>query len=336
MKILVLDADQGHNKRVTQSLGGDPKTELIFFDQISSLIETLNGLPQFEKSKAELEKIIADTNILLNKANENITSLTTAKDAKAKEAAMSQADVSVGKKLLDEVKTFDAKIKTESETKTKLEDVVSKKKAELEAISKKVLSSEQKKCNVLMVDRAFLGNKPLDWLNDFRSKITLLENKEVPIAVLGYNSELEYIYSIMVPGISDYFIKPVDLLLMKHNTAKLSGKTMEADDKVYEIQTKALVKVLSIAKVIKLSEFEMTAQVRSPFNPNELVELFADVFNMKKGERLLATCKKCDPDEAEKGFFVAVFSFVGLSPHIMNEIRKWLKIQYVNAKEKES
>lgn len=336
MKILILDADQGHNKRITQSLGSDPKTELIFFDQINSFVETLNGLPQFEKAKTELEKTIADTNVLLNKCKENLTALMTAKDAKAKEAAMPQSDAAIGKKLLDEVKNFDAKIKTETETKAKLEEVVSKKTAELEPISKKVLNAEQKKCNVLLIDRAFLGNKPLEWLNDLKSKITLSENKDVPIVVMGYNSELEYIYSIMVPGVSDYFIKPVDLLLMKHNTAKLSGKTMDADEKVYEIQTKALVKVLQIAKVSKLSEFEMTTQVRAPFNPNELVELFADVFNMKKGERILAMCKKCDPDETEKGLFVAVFSFVGLSPHIMNEIRKWLKTQYVNTKEKES
>lgn len=293
-------------------------------------------MPTFEKTKADLDKIIADTNVLLGKATENLNGLQTLRDNKAKEAAIPQADVNVAKKLAEEIKGIDLKIKTETETKKKLDEIVQKKTAELEPIAKKVLSAEQKKCSVLLIDRAFLGNKPFDWVNDLRAKITLPENKEVPIAVMGYNSELEYIYSIMVPGISDYYIKPVDLLLMKHNTAKLSGKTMEAEDKVYEIQTKALVKVLQIAKVVKLSEFEMTAQVRSPFNPKELVELFADVFNMKKGERILAMCQKCDPDETEKGQFAAVFSFVGLSPHIMNEIRKWLKSQYVNTKEKES
>jgi hypothetical protein len=280
--------------------------------------------------------VIADTNALLSKAVDNIKLLETSKAEKDAMMKANAANVPEAKKIEAEIKVIDGKLKTENETKAKLEDVVAKKNKEIEGIAKNILSAEAKKVSVLLVDRAFLGNTPAAWLADFRGKITLAENKEVPLVVMGYNSELEYIYSVVVPGISDYFIKPVDLLLLKHNTAKLSGKTMEAEDKVYEIQTKALVKVLQIAKVLKLSEFEMTTQVRSPFNPKELVELFADVFNMKKGERILAMCKQCDPDETEKGMFTAVFSFVGLSPHIMNEIRKWLKTQYVNTKEKES
>lgn len=321
MKIVVLDADQGHNKRVTQTLGGDPKTAIIFFERLEPFLEILNGSPLAEKKKQELEKMIADSNVLLAKANENITNLEKTKSEK---------------KLPEEIKPIEASISKEREVKSKLEEVVSVATKQLEPILKSILKPEEKKCSVAIVDRAFLGNNPLVWVTEFRNKIQLAENKEIPLVVMGYNSEIEYIHSVVVPGVTDYFIKPVDLLLLKHNIAKISGKTMDAEDKVYEIQTKALVKVLQVAKVSKLSEFEMTAQVRSPFNPKELVELFADVFNMKKGERILAMCKKCEPDPNDKSFYLAELSFVGLSPHIMNEIRKWLKIQYVNQKEKES
>ncbi len=346
MKILVLDADQGHNKRVSQALGGDAKTEIFYFDQLEPFVEVLNGLPLAEKKKAELEKMLADSNTLITKATENLNQLEKTKLEKSQAAealvkgssgSPNQADaITQAKKITEEVKIIESTIAKEKEVKNKLEEVTAKKSQELDLVNKSVLKAEAKKCSIVLIDRSYMGNNPLVWVAEFRNKIQLTENKEVPLVVLGYNSELEYIHSVVVPGVSDYFIKPVDLLLLKHNTAKLSGKTMDADDKVYEIQTKALVKVLQVAKVSKLSEFEMTAHVRSPFNPKELVELFADVFNMKKGERILAMCKSCEPDPNEKGFFTVLLSFVGLSPHIMNEIRKWLKTQYVNQKEKDS
>jgi response regulator RpfG family c-di-GMP phosphodiesterase len=183
------------------------------------------------------------------------------------------------------------------------------------------------------VDRSFLGNSPQAWVSEFRNAIQYKENQNIPIVVMGYNETPDYVQNTLVPGIRDYFVKPVDILLLKHNSAKISGKSSDGSDKIFELQTKSQIKLLKLINITKMSEFELEVQATSKFEVDEFVEFIADNFNMTKGGRLLARCNSCQPDASVKGFFSAQFSFVGLSPHSMNELRKWLKTQYVNAKQ---
>ena len=112
-------------------MGADPKTQLLFFDQIAPFIEILNGNPISEKNKADAEKVVADTNTLLSKTIENIKTLEASKLEKESAVKANAANVPEAKKFEAEVKVIEGKIKTEIETKAKLDDIIAKKVAEL-------------------------------------------------------------------------------------------------------------------------------------------------------------------------------------------------------------
>ena len=65
MKILILDIDEAHNKRVNLALSENPKTQITFFSQLDTVIEVLNGNPQAEVTVKELEKSLSDSTAVL-------------------------------------------------------------------------------------------------------------------------------------------------------------------------------------------------------------------------------------------------------------------------------
>lgn len=236
-------------------------------------------------------------------------------------------------KIEKDLKDVEGQIDKSNELLKKLQSTKATKEAELADLKSKTLKEDEKKVHLLLVDLGFVAPSANEWTQGLRDKITLRENKDVPIIFMGYNEDLIYIQKMLVPGVKDYFIKPVDVLLLKHNMTKLAGQNLDDASKIYEIESKAQIKILRTVEIKKMSEFEMTVLSPTEFKENEFIEFFADLFNMQKGGRLLARCMKSDPDATQKGAFRITFSFVGLSAHNMNEIRKWLRTQYVTQKQ---
>jgi hypothetical protein len=335
MKIILLDVDLVSNKKIESTLASETGLQLLIFSKMEQVVEILNGDPALDIKKVEIEKALADTGVMLKKVLESIeagqkrlqekrTLVTQLTDSPAHQA---QKPI-VAKEIAD----TEVQLKKADELRTKLEQLTVTRKGDLETLKSKAQTPENKKAHLLLVDRSFLGNSPAAWIDSLRGQITLPENKDIPVVAMGYNESTEYIKQTLVPGIIDYFVKPVDTLLLKHNAMKISGKTLDPAEKVYEIQTQGEIKLLRIAKTMKMSEFELELQSNGSFNPNEVIEFFADVFSDDKGGKLLGRCLKCEPDPNTKGFFIAHFSFVGMSPHAMNEMRKWLRLQYANLK----
>ena len=338
MKILVLDVDQAHNKKISLILGSAPDTQLVFFSQPESIIEILNGNPVAEQKKNEIQKLMADSKAILQKVSDTITNAQKKKQDKQEilKQAVASKDQANQSALEKEISEITNQITKESELKTKIETTLAGQQKSLDEILKTTISEDQKKCHLIMADRSFLGNKPATWVQEFRDKITYPDNKEIPLIVMGYNETLDHIRETIAPGVNDYFVKPVDALLLKHNAYKIAGKKLDSDEKTYELPTNAPIKLLQIATVIKMSEFEMDVQTRLQFKEKELGEFYADVFSKEKSARLLARCLKSEPDPNEKELFVTQFSFAGLSPANMTELRKWLRLQYVEIKQKSS
>ncbi len=335
MKVLLLDADLAHNKKIETSLGQDPKTQVHTFGRLEPLLEVLNGNPALELKQKELEKASADAiamakkmsdslDLLKNKITTKKTELQSQKDAKAAEDLLNKTS----KELAD----LEGQFAKGEEVRLKAEGVLANRQRELEEIKLAAPKAEDKKASLVLIDRAFLGNAPLAWITEFRNGISFPENKAVPIVILGYNDDIDYIKKTLVAGVTDYFVKPVDVLMLKHNTVMISGEKVDGESKVYELTTKSELKILRLGTITKMSEFELDVQTDNPFLKDEIVEFYADAFSGEKGGRILGRCLKCEPDSTDKAKHVTNFSFVGLSSHTMNELRKWLKLQYVAAK----
>lgn len=336
MKILLLDVDLAHNKKVESTLSQDPKTHVHTFARLEPMLEVLNGNPALELKQKEIEKSVSDAEAMSKKMAVALTEIKAKIDGKKMELdslKSNNAPADQINKVIEEISGFEGQYAKGDEVHKKTEFIVTTRKAELDNLKASSEKPEDKKADIILVDRAFLGNTPQQWMADFRNAVTSEGNKNVPLVVMGYNDDIDYIKKTLVPGISDYFVKPVDILMLKHNTTKISGGKLDSDQKVYELQTKSELKILRIGTVTKMSEFELDVQTDNAFQENEIVEFHADHFSGgEKGGRLLGRCLKCEADSTEKGKYVSNFSFVGQSPHSMNEMRKWLKLQYVNSK----
>lgn len=341
MKILILDVDEAHNKRVRLALGEIPNTQITFFNHLDEVLEILNGNPQADVKKKDLEKSLAESSAVLQKMKDTIASAeekkkTKMKDNLALKPGGDKALLAQKNALEKEINGMTSQISKAVELKTKMEELCFKKQTDLAEHQKSVLPEENKKIDLILVDRSFLGSKPEAWLKDLRSKIILADNQNVPVVTMGYNESLSYIRAFILAGVSDYFIKPVDILLLKNKASKIAKGEVEANDKVYELKTKTQINLLQQINIQKMSEFEMEVVSLHKFSEKECVELVADAFGVNSAGHLLATCLKSTPDPSGQGSYVTLFSFVGLLPQTMNELRKWLKRQYIEQKQKEN
>lgn len=336
MKVLLLDADQAHNKKIELALGQDSKTQIHAFARLEPLLEVLNGNPALEQKQRDLEKASLDATAMAKKMSESLEELKNKIATKKTELQQLQDTNSheEAKKAAQEVGNLESQYSKGEEVRTKAEAVLHSRQAELEHLKATAPKPEEKKASLVLVDRSFLGNTPVQWITDFRNGVSFAANKNVPVVVMGYNEDIDYIKKTLVQGVSDYFVKPVDILMLKHNSLKIAGEKVEGDSKVYELQVKSELKILRLGTTTKMSEFELDVQTDNAFGKDEIVEFYADVFSGQKGGRILGRCLKCEADATEKGKHISSFTFVGLSPHTMNEMRKWLKLQYVNSKNK--
>jgi PleD family two-component response regulator len=320
MKIVVLDVDQSHNLRLETSLNSVAKLNLVFCHETSELLEILNPDQSLQTKLKRMEKSVVDGTAMLQKTQAGLAKAQTQLAEESKQGA-TQKSVEL-----------QAGIKSSEELKAKIEQALVARKKEIEHLSANVLKEEDKKVNLVLVDRSFLGNLPSDWLIELRKKTEFAGNQEVPVITMGYNEDLNYIRNTLHGGVLDYFVKPVDLLLLKFHLARLFGLGDPSDGKIFEMQTKAEIKFLRTATLLKMSEFEIHVQAESDCQVGELVEFYTEIFDRRSEGRMLARCMKSEPDATRKGWFSISFGLVGNTPLIMTEMRKWIRAQYVLSK----
>lgn len=337
-RILVLDVDQVHNEKIGFALRETADLHVAFFQDSQQVIDALNNKsPEVDKLK-EIEIAIESGKTMQTKVQDTISKSEkqlAEKKSQLKIFSQDSAQKSSAAAVEKSIKSLEEQIAKCKELTAKLEKFMIQKSEALEAAKKSQPKANDHKISIVLIDRSFLGNIPSNWIETFREKITFAENKEVPIAVLGYNENFEYIQQTLEGGVIDYFVKPVDLLLFKHNTTKISGKPLDSSQKVYEIKTQADIKMLRRVVVLCISEFELLAQTNFTFSLNEICEFYADQFSADKNGRLLGRCLDCAPDATKKGFYLSTFSLVGLAPSRLNEMRKWMRAQYIALKAKE-
>ena len=337
-RVLVLDVDQIHNEKIEFALRETPDFKIEFFQHSEQVLNVLNNKSVEQDKLKEIEKAIEsgiamEAKVLdtIVKSEKQLIEKTTQFKVLTKDPTQ-KANASAVEKSIKTIEAQTAKCK---ELKNKLEKFMIQKKEALEAAKKQMPKADEQKIHLVLIDRSFLGNIPSNWIEQFRAQISFADNKEVPIAVLGYNENLDYIQQTLDGGVIDYFVKPIDLLLFKHNTTKISGKILDSSQKVFEVKTQSDIKMLRKVTVLSISEFELLAQTNFVFAPGEICEFYADQFSADKSGRLLGRCLDCNPDSSKKGAFLSKFSLVGLSPLRLNEMRKWLRAQYIAIKAKE-
>lgn len=337
MKILLLDADAAHNKKISSAFDHDSKVILHPFTKQTDLVEVLNGNPALEVIKKDLEKSAADAAAMakvmgdsLEELKGRIKTLQAELDA-AKQATPQTEQVN---QIAGQISQLEMQFSKGDEVRVKAEGILRHRQTELANIQGQIVKPENKKASLVLVDRSFLGNNPQDWITEFRHSISNVENNNVSVVIMGYNDDIDYIKKTLVAGIADYFVKPVDILMLKHNAIKIAGGKIESDQKVYELQAESELKILRLGMTKKMSEFELDVETDNSFLKDEIVEFYADAFSGEKGRRILGRCLTSEPSAATKGKFLTHFSFVGLSPHLMNELRKWLKLHYISSKNK--
>ncbi len=339
MKIAVLDVDQIHNQRLRTILASNDKIDLVVCDSLTELLEVLNGNQTIELKKQLMEKTLAEGKAMLARTS---AALEKAKlNEVVQQAQIASANVSAQKpllqNLLNELASNRSAIAKTEDLISKLTRAIAAKEADIAGLTSQILTEEQKKVHLLLVDRSQLGNIPSGWTVGFRKQITLPANQEVPVAAMGYNEDIDYIKKTVHGGVVDYFVKPVDALLLKHNVGRLTEGKVTSEDKMFTLVAQAEIQIFKTASIVSMSEFELTLQTDTSFRPKEIVEFYARNFTVEfskeKGQRLLGCCDQLDLNP--KGGFLARFSFVGHTPKTMNEMRKWLRTQYILIKQKQ-
>ncbi len=337
-RVLVLDVDQVHNEKIGFALRETTDLHVEFYQHSEQVIDVLNNKSVEMDKLKEIEVAIASGITMQNKVLDTIVKSEKQlieKSGQFKLLSQEQAQKADAAAVEKSMRTLETQIAKCKELKSKLEVFMVQKQEALASAKAKLPQAGDKKIHLVLIDRSFLGNIPSNWIETFRTQISIAENKEVPVAVLGYNENFDYIQQTLEGGVIDYFVKPVDLLLFKHNTAKISGKVLDSSQKVFEIKTQADIKMLRRVIVLSISEFELLAQTNFTFTTNEICEFYADQFSADKGGRLLGRCLECNPDTSKKGSFLSKFSLVGLSPTRLIEMRKWMRAQYIAIKAKE-
>lgn len=196
----------------------------------------------------------------------------------------------------------------------------------------KALNTKPYDC--IFIDANEIKGVPEKWLEEFRKKITLEANKNIPLVILNYSDELDVIRKYMIQGaFLDYILKPIDAPLFREKFSLLISKNGAYKKELYSLQTQQPVNVAYNFTIEDISEFGVIIKCNRQYLVGEFVTFYSPVFKTDKKAEVIGRCYKCEVNPSNKKEFLAKFVFVGVGDNTRKQIRTWMKQEYVRKKQ---
>jgi hypothetical protein len=178
-----------------------------------------------------------------------------------------------------------------------------------------------------------IGNHPEKFPEEFRKKITLEQNKNIPIVLLSYNDDIDYIRKVVISGVfHDMLLKPADAPHFRQRFSLLVSKNGTYKKELYTMPTLQPVNVAYNFLIEDISEFGLILKSSRPYKTTEFVTFYSPVFKTDKKAEVIGRCYKSDKignTEEYQSYFV----FVGVGDTMRKQIRTWMKQEYVRKKQ---
>jgi CheY-like chemotaxis protein len=187
--------------------------------------------------------------------------------------------------------------------------------------------------DLLLMDAAILESNPKDMVAGIRNK-SLADNKSIPIVLLSHQEEMTYVKKFISSGILDFIVKPIDMpvFLQKMDLILTQGKSVEKQ--LYTMKgTDKTIGITFKFEITEVSEFGVTVKSHLPFQVDEFVTFYSDIFKEDGGLEVIGRCYSCEQDQNKREYFHVAFVFVGVNPSILKDVRKFLRAEYAKQKE---
>lgn len=188
--------------------------------------------------------------------------------------------------------------------------------------------------DAIFMDASEIRSDVEKWVEEFRKKITLDLNKNIPIVLLSYSDDLDVIRKYVIQGsFLDYVLKPIDAPLFRQKYSLFFSKNASYKKELYTLQTLQPVNVAYNFIIEDISEFGLILKCNRQYLPGEFVTFYSPVFKTDKKAEVIGRCYKCEVNPNNKKEFQAKFVFVGAGDNTRKQIRTWMKQEYVRKKQ---
>lgn len=340
-QIMVFEPDEIATTALKKTFAGDTEVKLVFLTDMNDAMEMLNGNPiykaKYEKLKAATDSArqefqsAADAEVGAKGSYENAKEII---EKLKSEQESSKEPTPEKKELENEINVRTADLKNLGEVRlaaTKLkaekEKIFSTNEAEAEVANADIPGPADQVYGVLLIASQFAQPKAQVWLEQFRKSLSFEPNKMIRIVILGFDAAEKTVKKFLVPGISDYMIKPVDELLARQNLKFLALGANNAKREVYSLQIKEPVDLIFEYELEGLSEVSFVIKSNEKFEVNEFKVFSCELFLRKNQLSVLGKC--LSSKDKPSGGFISEFWFVGMDTHLAFQIKTVLKAKHV-------
>ena len=336
-QIMVFEPDEIAATALKKAFAEDTEVRLVFISDFKKAIEILNGNPAFKATYRDLQASAdaAKKEFLAAAASESgaKNSHDNMREILEKLQSDQEAtkDPAIDKKELEgeisnriaELKNFRDALFVATKLKAEKEKIFNAKEAEADLAKSKVPLPEDQRYGVLLISSQFILPKAQEWLESFRKSLLPEPNCTIRVVILGFDAAEKTVKKFLIPGISDYMIKPVDELLARQNLKFLALGENNAKREVYSLQIKQPVDLIFEYELEGLSEFSFVLKSKDKFEVNEFRAFNCELFLRKNQISVLGKC--LSSNEKPEGGFASEFWFVGMDTHLAFQVKNVLK-----------
>jgi hypothetical protein len=184
---------------------------------------------------------------------------------------------------------------------------------------------------IIVIEQKFIKELPNDYLASFKlrypalTSIMILTGDEVdPIKILDFFEH----------GWIDYLVLPPDRALVIEKIVLYATGERPQHKQVYSLKTSLRADIAKPATIEEFSEFNCIVKANFGIPEGEFIILYSTALGPGKDQpgASIARCYKTEDHPSEEGFSLNYFSFVGVAPDLMTNIRNSLRKVYVAGK----
>lgn len=336
-QILVFEPDKIVTTALKKAFADDSEARLIFISDFKDAIEILNGNPAYKAIYRDLQggadaarkefQAAAASEIGAKTSHDNAAEIlekVRSEQANTKEPVVDkkELDSEINARVAD-LKNLREALLNATKLKAEKEKIFNAKEAEADLAKAKIPSPEDQQYGVLLISSQFILPNAQGWLESFRKSLLPEPNGAIRIVILGFDAAEKAAKKFLIPGISDYMIKPVDDLLARQNLKSLALGENKAKREVYSLQIKEPVDLIFECQLEGLSEFSFVIGSKDKFEVNEFRAFNCELFLRKNQISVLGKCLSSIENPA--GGFSSEFWFVGMDAHLAAQIRNVIK-----------
>lgn len=196
--------------------------------------------------------------------------------------------------------------------------------------------SEQR-FNIVFVGIRLIDDVPGKWVERLRGRITRPDSKNVPICLLSHLEDPKSIRNFINADIADVLVLPIDgpLFIQKFDLW-VTGKLNTSDRQLFSLQTTDPIDVAVISNIEEISEFGVTVKTSLRVKSGDFVVFHGEFFGENGMGEVIGRCYSVSPHPRDSKFFLASFSFIGVTPATLKSVRRWIRQKYALKKQEQA